>query len=160
MRIITAAMFSAYLCLAAAAGDDWAIEKPMNTILDKPLTGKIFGRDFVLGSAEINNNALTFKSHGHKEGWPESQLIIFVGTKADKKEWIVTPDADGHPPHVHMKFAKTGKNLPGTLMFTGEYSMKLVFTEVTSTQVKGKLHISLPDYQKSYLVGSFTADVK
>ena len=92
--------------------------------------------------------------------WAESELIIFIDRKDGQKEWTITPDSNNDVPHVHMKFAKPGKTFPSTLMYMEEYSMKLVLTEVSEKTVKGKIHISLPDYHKSYLVGTFTATVR
>lgn len=160
MRIVMLALLSSCVCSAAFAESEWSIDKPTESIPAKPLTGTIFGTQFVLGSAEINNHGLTIKSKSKSGMWPESQLVIFVNMKEGKKEWTVTPESEGDIPHVHMMFAKKGKSFPGTLMFIGEYSMKLVFTEVTKSKAKGKIHISLPDYKRSYLIGSFTADVK
>jgi hypothetical protein len=160
MRIVTTAILSICLFAAESSESQWSIEKPMDEIPDTPLKGKIVGRDFELGSAEIGEHALTISSKKKSGLWPESGLLIFVGTKDDKKEWVVTPDTKDAVPHIHMKFARKGRNLPDTLMFTSGYSMRLVFTKVTKTKVEGKLHISLPDKKKSYLVGAFTAKVK
>ena len=160
MRILMVALFSACVCSAATAESEWSIDKPMEVIPDTPLTGTIYGRQFVLGSAEIRNNLLLITSKDKLGLWPESQLYIFVKLTDEKKEWVITPDSEKNIPHVHMKFAKKGKRFSGNLMYTGEYSMKLVFTEVTESKAKGKIHISFPDYKKSHLVGSFTADVK
>ena len=154
------ALLSIFICSGAIAESKWSIDQPMKSISAKPLTGAIFGKTFILGSAEINNHALTIKSKGKSGVWPESELLIFVKLEDGKKEWVVTPDSDGNVPHIHMKFGKKNKRFPSTLMFIEEYSMKLVFTEVTKTKVKGRIHISLPDYKKSYLVGSFTANRK
>ena len=153
-------LFSIFICSGAVAESKWSIDQPMKSIPAKPLTGTIFGKTFILGSAEINNHALTIKSEGKPGAWPESELLIFVKLEDGKKEWVVTPGSDGNVPHIHMKFAKKNKSFPGTLMFTEEYSMKLVFTEVTKTKAKGRIHVSLPDYKKSYLVGSFAANRK
>lgn len=160
MRIIMPVLLSTIICSGALAENKWSIDKPMESIPDTPLTGTVFGRAFELGSAEISNHALTIKSKDKSGNWPESELFIFVKLEDGKKEWIITPDSDGNVPHIHMKFAKASKRFPGTLMFTGEYSMKLVFTEITKSQARGRIHVSLPDYKKSYLVGSFTASRK
>ena len=153
-------LLSIFICSGVIADSWWSIDQPMESIPAKPLTGAIFGRNFILGSADINNHVLSIKS-GDKLGvWPESELLIFVKIEDGKKEWVITPNSDGNVPHIHMKFAKKNKSFPGTLMFTEGYSMKLVFTEVTKTKATGLIHVSLPDYKKSYLVGSFTATRK
>jgi hypothetical protein len=160
MRSLATALFIAILGtpLLAAEGA-WSIEKPLLKIPDKPLTGSIFGRAFEPGKITISKHALTIQSKKKLGNWPESELLIFCGTDEKEKEWTVTPDSEGMLPHVHMKFGKKGKTFPGTLMFTGEYSMRLEFTSKTEKEVKGRIHISLPDYKKSHLIGSFVAKV-
>jgi hypothetical protein len=148
------------MCSTALAGDDWSIDKPYDEIPDTPVTGKIFGRDLGPGEVTISGHALTFESKAKLEGWAESEVLIFVGTNDEESEWTVTPKDDRNAPHVHMKFAKAGDRFPSTLMYTEEYSMRLVLTEITDEYVKGKVHLSLPDYKKSYLIGSFTAKVR
>lgn len=160
MRSVMVVLVFAIFCCSAFGQDGWAIQQPQVSIPDSVLSGEIFGRKFDLGSAEINEHALTIKSKTKSGVWAESEIIIFVGTKENQKEWTVTPDSEGMLPHVHMKFAKPGKRFPGTLIFMGEYSMRLVFTEITKRTVKGKLHISFPDYKKSYLIGSFVAKIQ
>ncbi len=144
------------------AGDAWSIEEPFDNIPDKPLVGKIFGKDFEIGEATISGHALTLKSKNKSQGWPEGKVIIFIGMDDKESEWTVTPKNEGMLPHVHMMFAQEGQEghqVPATIMYVGQYSMHLVFTEKTDEYVKGKLHLSMPDYKKSYLIGSFTAKV-
>jgi hypothetical protein len=161
MKCLVAALLVTLLGVPLPDGDGaWSIEKPLLKIPDKPLTGSIFGRAFAPGEITINKHALTIKSNKKMGNWPESELTIFCGTDDKAKEWTVTPDSEGMLPHVHMKFGKKGKTFPGTLMYTGEYSMRLEFISITKTEVKGKLHISLPDYKKSHLIGAFTAKVR
>jgi hypothetical protein len=93
--------------------------------------------------------------------WPESELMLFIEKDAEQKEWYITPDnSDFNSPHIHMKFGKEGADFPGTLMFTGEYSMYLKIIEKTKKNVKLQIHVSLPDYKKSTLLGTFTAKLK
>lgn len=159
-RCLISMMIITLVCCSAFAELGWSIKKPAEKIPNTPMAGQIFGKKFELGSASLNGHALTITSKAKLDGWAESELIIFVNRESGKKEWTITPDSENDVPHVHMKFAKPGKTFPGTLMYMGEYSMKLVFTEVSEKMVKGNIHISLPDYQKSFLVGSFTAKVR
>jgi hypothetical protein len=161
MRISVTIILSLYLSTSVIAGG-WSIDKPVVTIPDTPLEGRIFGKKFVLGKVDINDVAMTIQSKGKTGLWPDSELIIFVGKKEilKQKKWIITPASQGNLPHIHMKFARPGKDFPGTFMYVEEYSMKLEFTKISKTQIKGKLHLSLPDYKHSYLIGSFTAEVK
>jgi hypothetical protein len=146
--------------LSGASAQDtlWSIDKPLDSVPDVPVRGQIFGKEFMLDSATINDHALTLSSKGRT--WPDGELIIFVGKRELDKDIVVTPGSQGMLPHIHMKFVKPGKNSPGTLMYVGEYSMRLTFESKTDSEVRARIHVSLPDYKKSYLIGTFTALVK
>ena len=159
-RCIISMMIITLVCCSAFAEVGWSIKKPVEKIPNTPITGQIFGKKFELGTASLSGHALTLSSKAKLDGWAESELIIFIGKEGGKKEWTITPDSENDVPHVHMKFAKPGKTFPGTFMYMSEYSMKVVFTEVSEKEVKGKIHISLPDYKKSHLIGTFTAKVR
>jgi hypothetical protein len=139
---------------------EWNIRTPQKDIPDT-LEGTIFGKEFKLGSAEWDDVSLTISSKGKMGHWPESELMLFIEKDAEQKEWYITPDnSDFNSPHIHMKFGKEGADFPGTLMFTGEYSMYLKIIEKTKKNVKLQIHVSLPDYKKSTLLGTFTAKLK
>lgn len=138
---------------------EWNIEKPSKDV-PKNLTGSIFGRDFTLGKAEWSKHALTIESKDKVAGWAASELIIFIDDKDGKTEWEITPDnADFGSPHIHMKFGKEGRKFPGTLMFTREYCMYLKLVEKKDGKASFQIHVSLPDYKKFYLFGTFEAKV-
>jgi hypothetical protein len=150
------------LCVAFAPvyASDWSINQPVELVPDTSLSGVIFGRDFELGEATFDNITLTIRSKKKMGGWPESEILIFVGRDDEVREWTVTPNSDDGVPHIHMKFAKKGKTFPSTLMYIGEYSMKLKIEEISDSKANVKLHLSLPDYKKSFLIGSFIAHME
>ncbi len=136
----------------------WDIEQPAEKI-DGPIAGEIFGRKFELGEAKWSKAALTISSKQKTGNWPESQLMIWV-KQDETKEWVVTPgDKTSNRPHVHMKFGREGQTFPSILMFTEEYSMRLKLLKKTDTTASFEIHVSLPDYKKSFLIGEFEAAI-
>ncbi len=139
---------------------EWNIEEPLKDV-SQELEGSIFGRNFTFGEATWDEMTLTISSKNQMEGWPESELIIFWGNDGSRSECLVTPDNSSfEDPHVHMKFGKEGKEFPGTLIFMSEYSMYLKVIEKSAGKAKMQIHISLPDYQKSTLMGVFEAKLQ
>jgi hypothetical protein len=141
---------------------EWNLEKPAAD-LSKPLTGEIYGRAFKLGEAKLSSqNILTIASKDKLGGWAESELVIFLpeDQKGDQKKWSITADDSGFGnPQVHMVFMKKGNQLPSTLMFGNELLLSLELMEKTDTTAKFQIHVSLPDYKKSFLLGAFEAKV-
>ncbi len=162
-----AAMFLtpvAVMLLAGAppgGGDSaWSIDKPLAAIPDKPLTGQLFGKDFKLKSASIDKISLTLESEASDgSSWADRQLVIFLSKDKLDKGIVVLPEQDDVP-HVHMTFVRPGKQFPRTLMYVHEYSMRIEVVERRAEAVTLRIHISLPDYHKSYLVGTVVVGIR
>jgi hypothetical protein len=148
--------FSFLLLASTTLFAEWKIDAP-NDKIEGPLKGEIYGAPFTLGKAEWSDNTLRIESAEKLGNWPVSSIVIFV-KRSEQQEWVVTPDTEKNP-HVHMKFAKKGAKFPGTLTYTGEYSMRLTVLSETADTVKVAIHISLPDYKKSHLIGQFEAKI-
>lgn len=159
-RSITVILINALMACSAIADGSWNIDSPSKTIPNTEVSGEIFGKKFELGEATINKHMLSLKSKTKSKGWPDGNLMIFVRLGENDNEWLITPKSDNGCPHIHMRFSKEGKSSVGTLMFTGEYSMYLKLSEKDDKTVEGKISVSLPDYKKSYLIGTFTAKRK
>ena len=138
----------------------WSMDGPPDTIPGTPLTGSIYGRDLGEYEATFADHAITIRSKEKLDGWAHSEMIIFVG-KDDRQETVkVTPASDGMLPHIHMKTAIEGRRFPGTLMYTEMYSMRLETRPAGEGRLDCAIHLSLPDYKKTHLVGRFTATKK
>jgi len=154
--MMKAKLLIGFLFSAVMLSANWNIEKPAKKISGE-LRGEIFGREFELGKARWTDTNLTLTSKDKVDAWPASRLLVFV-EPGDKQVWRITPSAGGMDlPNVHMRFAKKGNDFPGTLMFTGEYAMHLEVVEKTEDMARFKIHLSLPDYKKSWLKGTFEA---
>lgn len=158
-------LFSSFILfafsLAVSANPNWTIDQPMETIPDTPLTGSIFGKSYTQGNIEVSGHTMTIRSVEKIGYWPEMEVVIFVGQPIlEGKTYTVTTSQEDLPPHVHMKTIRKTRDRHSQFMFVDEYSMKLEITEIKDRKVKGKLHLSMPDYKQSYLVGTFTADKK
>ena len=147
--------------LVAAESTGWSIDKPVTRIPDRPVTGRLFGNDFKLDSATINDHTIMLRSTRTSGGRGQSSdVFIFVGKDELEDDVVVTPESDGMLPHIHMHFPKSEKAFIGTLMYMEQYSMRLSVVRKTSSAIKMRIHLSLPDYKKSYLIGTFTAEVE
>ena len=147
--------------LVSAESTGWSIDKPVAHIPDRPLSGQLFGNDFKLESATINDHAISLRSAKTSGGRGYgSDIIIFVGTDELEDDLVITPKSDGMLPHIHMHFPKSEKAFMGTLMYMEQYSMRLSVVRKNASAIKMRIHLSLPDYKKSFLVGTFTAKVE
>jgi hypothetical protein len=88
--------------------------------------------------------------------------IKFSSTSAQQQphnsyaDGLVIPIVQG----VQMEYRQAGQRLPKTEMFQDRYSIKLHFGKMSGHRIPGRLFLTLPDAAKSYVVGTFTAEIK
>jgi hypothetical protein len=58
-----------------------------------------------------------------------------------------------------MKWRPEGNDVPETEMFTDNYVMRLEFGVMENGRVPGKIYVCLPDKMKSFVGGTFNAEI-
>ncbi len=124
--------------------------------------GMIHGDRFVVEAAKLENGILTIRDG--TDFFPDHAAIIFLflkdGESASGKTYNITRTSGFGSPHIHLQWKPGGKDLPQTEIFTGDYAMRLEFGTIEKGQVLGKIYLCLSDEMKSFVGGSFIADVK
>jgi len=127
--------------------------------------GKIHGRDFVYRQAVLLHDFLTLRSG---PGWQADMAanIFFVHSDdassstemLSGRNFEVGSNQTGSIPAVALVW-RDG-NMRVTESFTNGYAMRLEFGTVSSNRLPGKIYLCLPDETKSYVVGTFTAEIQ
>ncbi len=124
--------------------------------------GMINGDKFTVESAKLENGILTIRDG--KNFFPNHAFMIFLFLKenesAEGNSYNITMSSVFGSPHIHMQWKPENKELPQTKIFTDDYVMRLDFGKVEGGKLKGKIYLCLSDDKKSFVGGSFTADVK
>lgn len=139
----------------------WDIVKPLNEIPKTTLHGELMGHTFEIGEAKFEEHGLTLKSkEKHGDYWHTTTVTI-LGVR-DDGYWEVLPSKSSlsiHKPtlvlHYFLKDHSGVQYSPARITIDGEYSMKLIIDKMDDNNYKGSLHLSLPDYRKSFLIGNF-----
>lgn len=125
-------------------------------------TGKIHGVEFKVEKAEIANGILTLRQGS--DFFPDYAVLIFLflkeGETADGTTFNITKEQGFGSPHIHMKWKQNGQNNPKTEIFLKDYIMRLVFGKRENGRLPGKISLSLPDKDQSFVNGSFFAEIK
>jgi len=137
--------------------DAWKIDQPMEHVPEQPLRGKLFGHEVGEIEAHYNDHAITIALKEQVGNWPAAKLHIFVGEDDYGKTIVVTPMDHGMLPNIHLNVGMEDRTFPGTLMFMEMYAMRLHTERVGDDRLQCTIHLSLPDYKKSHIVGQFTA---
>jgi hypothetical protein len=129
-------------------------------IPDKLAAGKVGGKEFKVEKATLDQSmAILELRHGD-----DMKFVIFLfeddSDSFDGKNYKVTPKQDAAPPHIHLSYEVEGKDMPNAEVFTEKYTMKLEFGTAKDGRIPGKIHLRLPDEARSFVVGTFEAEIK
>jgi tetratricopeptide (TPR) repeat protein len=140
----------------------WTMDLSHVTIPVTAASGKIHGEAFRVEMAKVENNILTLRQG--KDFFPDRAVTIFMFLKkGEALEGRTFNISSGHgfgAPHIHMKWRDGGKKAPETKIFMKEYTMRLQFKEKENGALPGNIFLALPDDSKSFVAGTFLAQLK
>ncbi len=164
-RMIMAALMAVAISngiAAEAAKAVWKKDVSKAKIPATAVTGKAHGVDFKVEKATLENGILKLRQG--KDFFADQGFSIFTflkkGEKLDGKKFAVKADDGFGSPHIHFGYKVEGKSLPKTETFMDKYSMRLEFGKTVKKKIPGKIYLCLPDDAKSFIVGTFEAEVK
>jgi hypothetical protein len=153
-----------FAALAQANASDNAAWKDNVTDISTPsipAQGMANGVEFKVEKASLENGILELRQG--KEFFPDQAFTIFLflkkGEPLEGKKFIMKPEVMGGV-HVHLKYKVAGKSISETKMFVQGYAMKLEFGQKTGNSIQGTIYLCLPDKEKSFVAGTFEAEVK
>lgn len=158
MRVCILILFVSILIIGCTS------EAPNNSVVtNSTAKGMAHGANFKVEKATLQNGILKLRQG--KDFFADHQFIIFIflkkGDTVDGKKYNVKSDGKKfRNPHIHFSYKVPGKKLPKTEIFMSGYDMTLEFGTVSEGKVSGKISLHLPDKAKSYVEGSFEAEVK
>lgn len=137
----------------------WSLS-PTNAIPETPAAGRIHRRAFTCDRAVLQGGRLTLRA-GHS-GPIELGIDVYFFAK-EPEELIgrsaeVKPD-DAKAPRVNLRWKEADKVTTEPFR-NGGYAMKVEFGNAAGGKLPGKIFISLPDESKSWIAGTFIADMK
>jgi hypothetical protein len=148
-----------------AASPFWTLDLTNAVFPDRIAAGVIHGKDFACRQAVLQNGLLALRS---ERGWQAAvSANIFISTNAfstnaaqilSGRSFEVGTNYAGFAPSVTLSWREGDMRV--IEMFTNNFAMKLEFGNVSSNELPGKIYLCLPDTMKSYVAGSFTAEVQ
>ena len=144
-----------------ASGTNWMLALNTNAIPDAPVTGRIHGQDFLVERANFSTNGTLTLRAGMKGTLEFGVQINFGGAQPESlssRTLHVESDTD-----KAAKISLRWKDAAGTIQkanYDSGYAMRLEFGALANNKLPGKIWLCTPDPEKSYLLGSFTADAR
>jgi len=146
--------------VAPPANDaNWMLDLSAAAFVDTPVAGRIHGLDFICERAIFQGGTLTLRTGTH--GTVDFGVLInFKNALAESlsgQSINVTTNAD-KAANVMLRWQADGQQKKEN--FDDSYAMRLDFGELTGNRLPGKIYLCTPDAEKSYLLGTFAADVR
>ncbi len=138
-------------------------ELSKEAIPDKPANGTVYGKAFTAEKA-IVSNAGTFKLLKLSQGTgliPDMEFSVWfrpLDEGFQGKRFLVNPN-DPNIQRIRMERKLKEGGLPEGDEFK-KYSMRLEFGTEKDGKIPGKIELRLPDTEKSFVIGTFEAEIE
>ena len=139
----------------------WSLDLTNAVLPETIAVGSIHGSGFKCEKATLTGGNLTLRQGG---AWPPDlglSVVLFAraGEELSGKSVEVASDRAPPLPRVVLRW-KDDQQKGVTRNFSGGYALKVVFGEATNGRMPGRIFISLPDETRSFVAGSFDAEIR
>jgi len=138
----------------------WTLDLANAVIPEAPVVGRIHGSGFRCERALLRGGLLSL-SQG--KGWPWDlgvSVILLARRGQELSGKTVEIPADRLRARPVILRWKDEQHEPASSGFRQGYALKLVFGEATNGRMPGKIYLSLPDPEQSFVAGTFDAEIK
>jgi len=147
------------LVIPPANGTNWLMDLENANIPPHPVAGRIHGLDFLAERVQLQNGILTLRA-GTRGPLQSGVQINFQGAQPEAlagQTINVETDTD-KAASITLRW-KTDDQVQKESYNSG-YALHLEFGVLDKNRLPGKIYLCLPDPEKSYLMGTFTADTR
>jgi len=139
----------------------WTLDLTNAIIPEMTAAGSIHGDGFLCERASLQGGNLSLRQ-GH--GWPPDlglNIVLFAkeGEELSGKTVEVTPDRLPPLPKITLRW-KDIDDKGKTHNIASGYALKVVFGLAANKRITGKLYLGLPDEAKSFVAGTFDAEIR
>jgi hypothetical protein len=140
----------------------WTLNLTNVVIPDGPASGSIHGSGFVCERSTLQGGTLSLRQG---KTWPPDLgltilLVARQGEELSGKTIEIPADRQPPVPRVILRWKDAQQEPLTHSVNEGGYAMKIVFGNAANGRMPGKLYISLPDEDKSFVAGTFDAEIR
>jgi hypothetical protein len=143
------------------AGTGWTLDLDKMKTPDARAEGMLHGDAFRPERAVLHKGVLTLRQG--KDFFPDRDVSVFLfkdGERVEGKTFRVGPEDKAPRPHAHLRWKAGGDKLPHSECFAEGYALLLSFGKPKGDKVDGKIYLCFPDENKSFVAGTFVAEVR
>jgi DNA-directed RNA polymerase subunit RPC12/RpoP len=146
--------------IAPPANDtNWTLELGAAVIPDATAAGRIHGINFITAHATLEGGTLTLRWPLH--GTPAQSVSVYLHANQGEDlagQSVSIPDNFTNAPRVRLRW-NGDQPTKASRDFRGGYALKIDFGELAGNRLPGKIYLSTPDDEKSYVAGTFNAEI-
>lgn len=127
-----------------------------------PAKGEIHGKPFVVERSSIEGGVLTLRQGQDLTADLEVRVILHTApweVPAGKK-FNISDTATVNTPQIVLGWKEEDQGAPSEQKFSNKYTLVLELGQERDKKLPGKVYLRLPDEAKSYVAGTFEADIK
>src|SRR6266481_5741621 len=140
---------------------NWTMSLSEATIPEETAVGSIHASGFFCERATLQGGHLTLRQgrSGPADLGITVQLFAHEGEELSGKTVEIQPDRAPPLPKIVLRW-KDEQQKAVTRNINNGYALKVAFGEAASGRIPGKIYISLPDENKSFIAGTFNAEIR
>jgi len=140
---------------------NWTLDLAEATIPEAMAVGSIHASGFFCERATLQGGHLTLRQgrSGPADLGITVQLFAHEGEELSGKTVEIQPDRAPPLPKIVLIW-KDEQQKPARRNISNGYALKVAFGEAASGRIPGKIYISLPDENKSFVAGTFNAEIR
>jgi hypothetical protein len=149
---------------AAAAAEAkrgvWKMDLSAAEFPDHPASGKLHTVNFTADTASFQAGTLALLQGGATSRSFFVSSLLKAGESITNRTFNITPADTNRVPRVSLVWKDVGAAKTTSQIFTNGYAMKLEFGQVADGKLPGKIYLSVPDPEQSYVGGTFEITLK
>lgn len=140
---------------------NWTLDLTNAEVPEAVAAGSIHGSGFFCERATLQGGNLTLRQG--RGGSPDLGVTIHFfakeGEELSGKSIEITPERTPPLPSVELRW-KDDQQKAVHRKLSSAYAMRVAFGEAADKRITGKIYLCLPDEYKSFVAGTFEADIK
>lgn len=125
---------------------------------DNPrLSGRLSGKQFVYRRAQLVDGILSVANGDELLAELEVRILLGDLKATDERQTFSYAPGDQDMPEIHLSWKPAGVSLPQTRIIRSGYRLMLQLAPLGPHRLNGFMQLVLPDDERSYLTGNFTA---
>jgi hypothetical protein len=140
---------------------NWTMNLSEAAIPEGTAVGTIHASGFFCERATLQGGHLTLRQghSGPADLGVTVQLFAKEGEELSGKTVEIQPERAPPVPKIVLRW-KDEQQKAVTRNISGGYALKIAFGEAANGRIPGKIYVSLPDENKSFVAGTFNAEIK